>query len=87
MSRPFVEPNIKSISNSHSIILKINSTGTAQFKSLNNRFKDQESLSPGPGQYYYNNNHSKSEKRRSVSGTIQEKEAVRKMKEMSKTFY
>ena len=42
VSQPIVEPNIKSVSNSHSIILKINSTGTAQFKSNNARFKPEE---------------------------------------------
>lgn len=49
ISQPIIEPNIKSVSNSHSIILKINSTGTAQFKSNNARFKGDETPVPGPG--------------------------------------
>lgn len=50
VSQPIIEPNIKSVSNNHSIILKINSTGTAQFKSTNTRFKAEQSQVPGPGQ-------------------------------------
>ena len=38
ISKPFIEPNIKTVSNSQSIIVKINSTGTAQFKSVVDRF-------------------------------------------------
>ena len=49
ISQPIIEPNIKSVSNSHSIILKINSTGTAQFKSHQDRFGKDETCVPGPG--------------------------------------
>jgi len=49
VSRPIIEPNIKSVSNSHSIILKINSTGTSQFKSTNARFRGDDTPVPGPG--------------------------------------
>ncbi len=49
VSKPIIEPNIKSVSKSHSIILKINSTGTSQFKSNKSRFNKDDTPVPGPG--------------------------------------
>ena len=49
ISKPFVQPNIKTVSNSQSIIVKINSTGTSQFKSVIDRFDVKEQEVPGPG--------------------------------------
>lgn len=42
-AKPFIEPNIKTVSNSQSIIVKINSTGTSPFKSMSNRFEERVS--------------------------------------------
>lgn len=46
-----VEPIIQAMANSRSIIVKINSTGTGPFKSLNDRFQVKEQEVPGPGSY------------------------------------
>jgi hypothetical protein len=49
VTQPFIEPNVKTVSNAQSIIVKINSTGTAQFKSTVERFANHQLEGrPGP---------------------------------------